>query len=576
MGPIRRFFDDFYYVRYELAVLSVLLATALGLFALSYWEDQRRIEPALQRAEACSEESPEEFRAMLDSLSPRFWWYPERRARYALLYSKALDKTLVDLKSDSLIITAVNYYAATDHPRYRMLAFYYAGRVAQNSQHTARAYAYFSFADSLAVTLGEHHIGGLSARALAEICNQSNRFTEELFYTRQAVERFTAAGSEIHADWARYDLAHAQANSRLYHEAIENYDHFAQSSARRGDTLALSHCLTDKAASHLALGDSKSAKELLERAQQRYHHPASTKWLADYAYACALTGDLGRASRYIAQAEERVKNPDQRMRVLGRKSQIEALRGAYKSAYDLQEQLNQAIDSTIRITLEESIAGEHRDYYKKESRKLSLQLETQRRNMTRTILLLALFSLIAVGWLTRQSRQRKAQIEDYLERIREYMGQIENFREQLQDKEASMAGIDQQLNLHLGTINRMAETYYTHRESPREQKKIYNSILNNLQEFASVEHTQQHLEPLIDRAHNNIIQRMRAQLPSLSDSELQLACFLIIGFSSMTISLFQQTPIENVYRRVYRLREKVKKSEAADREEICVKLKINN
>ncbi|MBQ1973998.1 MAG: tetratricopeptide repeat protein, partial [Paraprevotella sp.] len=59
---------------------------------------------------------------------------PERRARYGLLYSVALDKNYIDVASDSLIRYSAEYYDREGTPIERLKAYYYLGRTQENAQ----------------------------------------------------------------------------------------------------------------------------------------------------------------------------------------------------------------------------------------------------------------------------------------------------------------------------------------------------------------------------------------------------------------------------------------------------------
>lgn len=543
-----------------LLLLIVFVAWILG---------NTTMKPALARAEALCEEHPDKALATLDSIPPRWWWHPERRARLGLFRCRSLDKSFVDQQSDSLLQPALDYYRIAGDPRYRMLTYFHWGRILQNANRHAEAYASYAFADHLADSLQDFHQGGLIARSIAEIHNYSNNFTEELYYAEKALKRFGEAGSDLHTSWAHYDLAHAQANNKIYDLAIENYAAFARSALSRGDTVAVAHSLTDQAASYLSLGKAAEAKEILELSHTKYGYPKNVKWLSDYACACARTGETERALRCIREAEAQISDPASRMRVMGRKAQIEAARGAFESAYDTEQIVSQLVDSTVRVSLEQSVVSFHRDQYRREAERLSQRLKTRTGSLVWIILIVVSLSGGTVGWLTIRNRMREREIENYI-------AQIVSIRDNLLNQEAAVTElgveIEAQFRERFLVINRLAETYYTHRDTSKEKQKIYQSILDNLTAYGSPEFVRRELEPMINRTQNGIIERMRSQLPILTEGEIQLVCYLLTGFSTGAISLFLQTNPDNVYRKRYRLRERIKKSEAPDKADFLAKL----
>ena len=71
----------------------------------------------------------------------------EEKALYSLLWSMALDKNYIDVKSDSLIAPAVKYYSRHGSKQHRFLAYYYAGRVFENAGEYNDALTYYMKAE---------------------------------------------------------------------------------------------------------------------------------------------------------------------------------------------------------------------------------------------------------------------------------------------------------------------------------------------------------------------------------------------------------------------------------------------
>ena len=53
----------------------------------------------------------------------------KQKAKYALLYSMALDKNYIDLQSDSIIAPAIKYYERHGSHEERFLCYYYRARI---------------------------------------------------------------------------------------------------------------------------------------------------------------------------------------------------------------------------------------------------------------------------------------------------------------------------------------------------------------------------------------------------------------------------------------------------------------
>ena len=93
----------------------------------------------LLQAEALMNEHPDSALNLLKGIAQPELQTQEHRARYALLYSQALDKNYIDKTNDSLINIAVDYYKDRDDVRAKFLSYYYQGRIYTNANNLTQA-----------------------------------------------------------------------------------------------------------------------------------------------------------------------------------------------------------------------------------------------------------------------------------------------------------------------------------------------------------------------------------------------------------------------------------------------------
>lgn len=103
------------------------------LSALQSCSDTNEVEALLHKADMYMEEQPELALEKLESIDKSALASRKLQARYALLYSMALDKNYIDLTTDSIIAPAVTYYKNHGSPDERMKTQYYLGRVRANA-----------------------------------------------------------------------------------------------------------------------------------------------------------------------------------------------------------------------------------------------------------------------------------------------------------------------------------------------------------------------------------------------------------------------------------------------------------
>ena len=139
--------------------LAILLCLQLGSCRQS--TDTASV---LVEAETLMNERPDSALTLLKSIPSPEQLTGLAQARYALLYSQALDKNYIDTANDSLIQIAVNYYKDRDDAKSKFYAYYYLGRVHVNGNRLDQATLAFMNAEQEVEALGDDYaVGGKAA-----------------------------------------------------------------------------------------------------------------------------------------------------------------------------------------------------------------------------------------------------------------------------------------------------------------------------------------------------------------------------------------------------------------------------
>lgn len=126
--------------------LLVFLLCAFSVF-LSCNDDQIGI--ALTSAEVSMNDNPESALKILESLDKDIISTRKQKAKYALLYSIALNKNYIDLQSDSIIAPAVKYYNRHGSYEERFLCYYHRALIYENAGDKENTILYAAKAASL-------------------------------------------------------------------------------------------------------------------------------------------------------------------------------------------------------------------------------------------------------------------------------------------------------------------------------------------------------------------------------------------------------------------------------------------
>lgn len=109
--------------------------------------ERQKTEAALDEIDSLLETDPSHALEAADQIRTEELATRRERARYALLYSAALDKNRIDICSDSIIHPATAYYIRKGSDRERSMTYYYTGRICENAHDSEKAMHWMTMAE---------------------------------------------------------------------------------------------------------------------------------------------------------------------------------------------------------------------------------------------------------------------------------------------------------------------------------------------------------------------------------------------------------------------------------------------
>ena len=153
-------------------------------------------------------EDPERALSVLDSLSSSGELRGrETKARFALLYSMALDKNYIDSIDDSLINIAVDWYKRHGTADEKLKAYYYQGRIYQNAGDKESAMESFVKAEAYVEDAEDDIAAGLLYDAMSNIALEIFDDDSVLKFCRKAEYHYRKAGDKNRYAYALLGLA---------------------------------------------------------------------------------------------------------------------------------------------------------------------------------------------------------------------------------------------------------------------------------------------------------------------------------------------------------------------------------
>lgn len=109
--------------------------------------ERQKTEAALDSIEFLLETDPPHALEAAEQIRAEELVSRRKKARYALLYSAALDKNHIDICSDSIISPAIAYYIRKGSDRDRSMTYYYTGRICENAHDSEKAMHWMTMAE---------------------------------------------------------------------------------------------------------------------------------------------------------------------------------------------------------------------------------------------------------------------------------------------------------------------------------------------------------------------------------------------------------------------------------------------
>ncbi len=169
----------------------------------------------LESSEVLLAENPDSALRIIRSINRSKVRGDSRKAQYALLYSRALDKNFIDVKDDSLARVAVDYYSQKGSAEQQATAYYYLGRVYENAGDIEECIINLTLA-SECVPEENYYLRGLIYSHLGELHRNQYNSEESNRLMEISAEAFKQAGAKLNESTV-YD------NLSLNYKILQDY-----------------------------------------------------------------------------------------------------------------------------------------------------------------------------------------------------------------------------------------------------------------------------------------------------------------------------------------------------------------
>ena len=509
----------------------------------------------LNQIEAIIDYAPDSALVLIEDIPEERIMTTENQALYSLLLSIALDKSYIDLQSDSIIIKAVNYYAPKEVSSRRMKSWYYDGVVLYNQGNFSSSIVAFEKAERDAITLNDNYYLGLINSKKASIYNTWSNLSSAIACQRKAIEYLEIAGKKEHVDYAVLALGTALYNDKQYDQAIAYITDLKNSTS---NTLLISLCNLRLASISVEKDEQPSYaidiyKSIPIRLFTLYDYGL-------YALAWERAGESDSASVWMDRGYRFAKNEADTASLDYMFSGIELNRGNYQKAFTLVKHATDTQDSFTHSILQESLNTALKDYYREE---LALQEEKNAREKERRLwmgILSGLGMILMAGFFIWRLK-RKDQILE-LQLAQYAIVQQEN--RTIQQDNAHLIG--SLFSERLRQMDKLSDEYYAADEK-RKKELVFDAFKSYLEEFRRDKDAFKSLDEFLNRYSDGVMDKLDKQVPRLSGEKRKIVSMFFAGLSYEAIQLITKSvSIESLRMLRSRIRKEIKESGAPDAE----------
>ena len=513
----------------------------------------------LNKAEQLMTEAPDSAEKILNAIPRRNLKSRAQEARFALLYSQAMDKCYIDTDNDSLISVAVKYYSKRGSAHEKALAYYYESVVYRNAKNTDAQVESLVKAQQYAEKTTDHFLNGLIYSKQGQLYYFQFQFSEAEELFRKAVDAFDKANNIKNKMISLSNLS----NALYFLNRKDEYVTVTEEALNTAKALDDNTYVVPLENDLLTATDGWNRDEILRSKKALFankEHFSKGEFARYLSNHYEREGNIDSTKHYLI---EYIENDDVRTLfdcgAIARLSSLCENQGDFTEALKYEKMYAKAQDSLKNIE-RKNIVEELEQKYK--TKEISLEKESLRKQQTLIIwigVLVALILISVIVWIIKSSQNALAkQREEYESYITQYDTQCRQLQEQY-DMLSNKVGVytNEQgefgvklielLKNRLSSLRTLAELAYKYGE--KNTQTFYNKFQEHI--MLSKNKNEEFIDEILEVANvlnNGVITYLTKNYPELSKFELSYCGLVALGFTSESIRiLYNHTHIHSLY-----------------------------
>lgn len=542
----------------RVAVVVVVALSVAGCGRAELLED-------ILEAESIAQEHPDQALAIMQSIDPNDLSTSKLRGHYALSYIITQYYNEIIPASDSLSNQAVGYFAkSTDHNR-RARAYFHNGLINRAEQRVPEAMLSLMEAEKSVKLVEQPRLEGLILRAMGDIYMVNMLMPNALEIYHRSRDCFERAGLKHHAMYGTYNIACVEARMRNFDAAEKLFVEVRDYALETDSHDFLYMALYELGNLYMQLNrfeECEATLKLMEELNLEIFDMSQE--LCMRAMIASERGDRRKALEFIEEAEEQ-ENSDPiiteytRYRIHRRHNESDMALLYCESSIARQDSMT--LRGLEHPVLNHQISQLQMTIESKE-REASLR---QQRNIAIFVSAIVLLVVVIV-YIVSRLRQKNRDIANYMATINELQLMRHDDNDKAHRSAALTDAVDRLYNDRFVDLNRLCEAYYDHDNTSRQPAKVFEQVQQTIAQLKSDEVRIAKLEQIVNSCRGDIMTKLREQCPKLNERELRVSLYTYAGLSTRAICLFMDSNPVAISKVKYRIKSKIKESNAADME----------
>lgn len=481
------------------------------------------------------------------------------RAEYALLKTQEQYNNNALPNSDSLIMTALDWYEKKGPDKELALCYYYCGYINYTKGAADRAAEFYAKALIHGEKCGDGSVLSMIYNAIGYMYKHQNDDLEALSMFKKSADILDSAGK--YSFIPRYNEIEMLNLMERYDEALERIDRAVDMAVNTRDTSAVLELAGMKAAimvndTSMQVSPRVVMDELCEIYDRYNGGEIPESHYGTVGILSFLNDDLVSARKYMGAAS--AISPDYLGIVLEQYLSLLEEKAGNTGAALYHERAASNLKDTLYQENKESLIQAAERKYKHEYIQKSYDLLKSRHAYQISVLVMVIIVSAAIFFgvfvfyrhKLKEQKKRTAEIMTYIDTIRSEYDEINKKYESLRTQLSKQSGAGEQMTRLLGkrmdSLRELLEIASRYESRPalfyakfKESVKV-NSQYNRQWEDEIISIT--------NLSYDNVIEDLKSAHPDLTVHELCYCCFVCLGFSPQSIRvLYDHTNLNSIY-----------------------------